>query len=266
MTALQFSCGFRAALRPDWQHSACKGAKPGALRIHRGDQDDGRCRTGRGALLTYFVIVFLGFFIGLVAAIPIGPVNLLVVRRTLAYDPLHGFMSGIGAVLADAVYASVTGFGFTAIAQLIKGHSTTLQIVGGLMLFFFGAKMYLAPPNIRLDDGEQSGESKTLPLLRAMLSTFALAVTNPATLLAFTAMFAGVAGVVGQQASFAGAALLVLGVVAGSTFWWFALTTITGLFHRHIDDRVMTIINKVSGVIVTIFGVAVFAHLLMRAS
>src|SRR3954454_17610164 len=89
------------------------------------------------------VIVFLGFFIGLVAAIPIGPVNLLVVRRTLAYDPLHGFMSGIGAVLADAVYASVTGFGFTAIAQLIKGHSTTLQIVGGLMLFFFGAKMYL---------------------------------------------------------------------------------------------------------------------------
>lgn len=214
--------------------------------------------------MTYFVIIFLGFFIGLIAAIPIGPVNLLVVRRTLAYDPLHGFMSGLGAVMADAVYASITGFGFTALAQLIKGHSTTLQVVGGLMLFFFGARMYVAPPNIRLENGDQQNESKALPLLRAIMSTFALAVTNPATLLAFTAMFAGVAGLVGQEASFYGAAFLVVGVLAGSTFWWFALTTITGLFHRHIDERVMTIINKVSGVIVTAFGIAVFAHLFLR--
>jgi arginine exporter protein ArgO len=122
--------------------------------------------------------------------------------------------------------------------------------------------MYLAPANIKLEDGEQ--ESKTLPLLRAMASTFALAVTNPATLLAFTAMFAGAAGVVGQEASFHGAAFLVIGVLSGSTFWWFALTTITGLFHRHIDDRVMRIINKVSGVIVTAFGIGVFAHLILR--
>src|SRR3954453_5510847 len=110
--------------------------------------------------MTYLVIIFLGFFIGLIAAIPIGPVNLLVVRRTLAYDPLHGFMSGLGAVLADAVYACITGFGFTAIAQMIKGYSTTLQVVGGLMLFFFGARMYLASPKIRLEEGEQNGESK----------------------------------------------------------------------------------------------------------
>jgi threonine/homoserine/homoserine lactone efflux protein len=216
--------------------------------------------------MVYVITIFLGFFIGLIAAIPIGPVNLLVVRRTLAYDPMHGFVSGLGAVLADAVYACITGFGFTALAQVIRGHSTTLQIVGGLMLFFFGARMYLAPANIRLDESEQQGESKALPLVRAMISTFALAVTNPATLLAFTAMFAGVAGVAGQQASFYGAALLVAGVLAGSTFWWFALTTITGLFHRHIDDRVMRIINKVSGVIITAFGVAVFANLMWRGA
>lgn len=213
--------------------------------------------------MDYLIIIFLGFFIGLIAAIPIGPVNLLVVRRTLAYDSLHGFMSGLGAVLADAVYACITAFGFTALAQLIKGHSTALEIIGGLMLLYFGARMYLAPPDVRLNI-DQPRESKTLPLLRAMMSTFALAVTNPATLLAFTAMFAGVAGVVGQQASFYGAAFLVIGVLGGSTLWWFALTTITGLFHRHIDDRVMALINKVSGVIVTAFGLGVFAHLFLR--
>ena len=214
--------------------------------------------------MDFLIIIFLGFFIGLIAAIPIGPVNLLVVRRTLAYDPLHGFMSGLGAVLADAVYASITGFGFTALAQMIKGHSTALEIVGGLMLLYFGARMYIAPPNIRAEDVDASGESKALPLLRAMVSTFALAVTNPATLLAFTALFAGVASIVGQGASYYGAAFLVTGVLAGSTFWWFTLTTITGLFHRHIDDRVMVIINKVSGVVVALFGIGVIVHLFAR--
>jgi threonine/homoserine/homoserine lactone efflux protein len=214
--------------------------------------------------MAYVVTILLGFFIGLIAAIPIGPVNLLVVRRSLAYDPLHGFMSGLGAVLADAIYASITAFGFTAISQMIQGHSTTLQIVGGLMLFYFGARMYLAPPELRVEDGERQRESSALPLLRAMMSTFLLAVTNPATLLAFTAMFAGVAGMVGQEASFYGAAFLVIGVLAGSTTWWFTLTTITGLFHARIDERVLAMINKTSGIIITAFGVAVFAHLLWR--
>lgn len=216
--------------------------------------------------MLYLTVALLGFFIGLVAAVPIGPVNLLVVRRTLAYDPLHGFMSGLGAVLADAVYASITGFGFTAIARMIKGHSTTLQIAGGLMLLFFGVRMFFAPARICPETDEQGRELKALPLLRAMASSFALAVTNPATLLAFTAMFAGVAGVVGQQADFHGAVFLVGGVVAGSTFWWFALTTITGLVHRHIDERVMRIINRVSGAIIVLFGLAVFAHLSIGAT
>jgi threonine/homoserine/homoserine lactone efflux protein len=212
--------------------------------------------------MDYVIIIASGFFIGLIAAIPIGPVNLLCVRRTLAYDPLHGFMSGLGAVLADLIYGSITAFGFTAIAQLIRGHSTTLEIVGGFMLIVFGARTYMEPPNTRLEENCEKKEKRALPLMRAMASTFALAITNPATMLAFTAMFAGVAGLVGQHASFYGAAFLVIGVVAGSTFWWFTLTTITGLFHKKIDDRVMAIINKVSGVIVTIFGVAVFTHLI----
>ncbi|HUJ45766.1 MAG TPA: LysE family transporter [Rhizomicrobium sp.] len=216
--------------------------------------------------MNYIIIIASGFFIGLIAAIPVGPVNLMCIRRTLAYDPLHGFVSGLGAVLADLIYGSITAFGFTAIAQMIRGHSTTLEIVGGIMLLVFGARMYFAPPNIRLEEnGCEKKESRALPLMRAMASTFALAITNPATMLAFTAMFAGVAGLVGQQASFYAAAFLVLGVVAGSTFWWFTLTTVTGLFHKRIDDRIMTIINKVSGVIVTIFGLAVFTHLIVRA-
>ena len=214
--------------------------------------------------MTYLILIVSGFVIGLIAAVPIGPVNLLCVRRTFAHGSLYGFLSGLGAALADGVFATIVGFGFTAIAQLIKSHSTILEIGGGTMLLVFGIRTFLASPQLRLDEKLKAREQDASTLARAMASTFALAITNPATLLTFTLMFAGVAGLVGGKASYFGAGLLVCGVLAGSTTWWFTLTTVAGLFHAKIDERVMTFINRASGAVITTFGLVVFGHLVWR--
>jgi len=214
--------------------------------------------------MTHLILIISGFVIGLIAAVPIGPVNLLCVRRTFAHGSLYGFLSGLGAALADGVFATIVGFGFTAIAQLIKDHSTVLEIVGATMLLIFGVRTFMAPPQLRLDDKLKAREQGVSTLARAMASTFALAITNPATLLAFTAMFAGVAGLVGGQANYLDAGLLVIGVLAGSTTWWFTLTTVAGLFHAKINDGVMTIINRTSGAVITCFGLVVVGHLVWR--
>jgi threonine/homoserine/homoserine lactone efflux protein len=214
--------------------------------------------------MTYLILIVSGFVIGLIAAVPIGPVNLLCVRRTFAYGSLYGFLSGLGAALADGVFATIVGFGFTAIAQVIKDHSTILEIIGGTMLLVFGVRSFLASPQLRLDEKLKAKEQDRGTLARAMLSTFALAITNPATLLTFTVMFAGVAGLVGGQASYFGAFLLVVGVLAGSTSWWFTLTTVAGLFHAKMNEGVMKVINRASGVVITTFGLVVFGHLIWQ--
>jgi len=160
--------------------------------------------------------------------------------------------------------AAADPLGLTAIAQLIKSHSTALEIVGGTMLLVFGVRTFIAHPQLRLDDKLKAKEQDASTLVRAMASTFALAITNPATLLAFTAMFAGVAGLVGGQASYFGTGLLIIGVLAGATTWWFTLTTVAGLFHAKINERIMTLINRISGVVITTFGAVVFGHLIWQ--
>ena len=97
-----------------------------------------------------------------------------------------------------------------------------------------------------------------------MLSTFALTVTNPATLLFFTGMFAGLSGLAGGAGSYDDAALVVIGVVAGSAAWWLVLTMVIGLFHTRIDESAMRIINRVSGLLVGIFGLVVLVHLALK--
>ena len=214
--------------------------------------------------MTIFYLVLSGVVMGLIAAVPIGPVNLICIRRTLAFGTLNGFVSGMGAALGDGVFAAVTGFSLTWIAQLIQGYSTIIELISGAMMVWLGWRTFIAPPVPHCPETgmDRSGSN----LGRAMLSTFALTITNPATLMFFGGMFAGLGGLAGGAGSFADASLVVAGVVGGSALWWLVLTTLIGLFHTRVDEKAMWAINRGSGVLVAIFGLVVLTHLVTKVT
>ncbi len=214
--------------------------------------------------MNYLVLIISGVAIGLIVAAPIGPVNLICIRRTLAFGPINGFMAGLGAVLGDGIFAIVTGFGLTAIAQWIEGYSVYLQVGGGILLISFGIHTYLTLPDPKLKEEAKSKASEPNSLMRVGASTFALTITNPATLFGFTALFAGLGGLAGGDATFLETSVVVGGAVAGSTLWWFTLTTVIGLLHAKIDAKVMRVINHASGFAISLFGLAVLAHVIWQ--
>lgn len=212
----------------------------------------------------YYLFLFSGgFLIGLVVAIPIGPVNLICIRRTLSYGAFSGFLSGVGGALGDGIFASVTAFGLTAIAQLIEGYSRPLQLMGGIMLLGFGLTVFQSDVSVLRDAEGAIVRDKPPAPLSMMLSTFALTIANPATLFGFTALFAGFGSLAGQGTTFLDAGVTVLGVIAGSTSWWFMLTTFVGIFHGHIDTGVMRTVNHVFGVLVSASGAFVLGNLIL---
>lgn len=213
-------------------------------------------------MIDYALLILSGLAIGIIVAAPIGPVNLICIRRTLAFGSLNGFLSGLGAALGDSVFGVVTAFGLTAIAQLIKGYYVPLQIAGGLMLVVFGVHTYFAKPRKQELDQVRRSDSGASTLIGAIVSTFALTITNPATLFGFAALFAGLGSLIGEKPHFGEAAVLVGGVAGGSLAWWFTITTVVGLFHKNIDDRAMKWINRAMGVAITLFGLAVLGNLL----
>src|SRR3954469_19234935 len=101
--------------------------------------------------MNYLVLIFSGVVMGLVAAVPIGPVNLICVRRTFAYGPVNGFVSGLGAALGDGVFAAVTGLGLTWVAMLIEGYAGIIELVGGALLVYFGFRTFMAPVLARVE-------------------------------------------------------------------------------------------------------------------
>ena len=212
----------------------------------------------------YHMVLFSGgFLIGLVVAIPLGPVNLICIRRTLSYGAVSGFLSGLGGALGDGVFAAVTAFGLTAISQLIEGYSRPLQLMGGVMLLGFGLTVFQTDVSALRDAEGAVVRGRPPSPLRMILSTFALTIANPATLFGFTALFAGLGSLAGQGTTFLHAGVTVLGVMAGSTTWWFMLTTFVGIFHGHIDTGVMRHINHAFGILVSASGVVVLGNLML---
>ncbi len=209
--------------------------------------------------MTALYLILSGMVMGLVAAVPIGPVNLICIRRSFAFGPVNGFVSGLGAALGDGLFAAIMGFGLTWIAQMIEGYAQIIELIGGALMVWMGYKTFVSPPFPRNVDDK--ADKVGTNLFRAILSTFVLTVTNPVTLLSFGVMFAGLGGLAGGAGSFNDASLVVAGVVGGSAGWWLALTTVIGLFHTRIDEKAMRIINRTCGVLVMVCGLAVLVRL-----
>src|ERR1700691_3322307 len=96
--------------------------------------------------MDFFVLIFAGVIMGLIAAVPIGPVNLICIRRTFAFGPVNGFVSGLGAALGDGVFAAIMGFGLTWVAHLIKDYALIIELIGGALMVWMGYKTFVSPP------------------------------------------------------------------------------------------------------------------------
>ncbi len=207
------------------------------------------------------VVQFLlqGFLIGISIAAPVGPIGVLCIRRTLSEGHSTGFASGLGAATADAIYGCVAGFGLTFISDVLVSQQTWFRLVGGLFLCYLGIRNLLTKP-----PDSASGQAASVTgqgIVGAYASTFALTLTNPMTILSFAAIFAGL-GMTDSGGQWHTAAALVSGVFAGSVTWWFFLSGIAGAFRTRFTARAMQWVNRISGAIVTGFGLVALVSLL----
>jgi threonine/homoserine/homoserine lactone efflux protein len=199
-----------------------------------------------------------GVVIGLSVAVPIGPMAILCMRRTLAQGRWCGFVSGLGIATADACYGAVAAFGLTTIATVLVAQTTWIRLVGGCFLVYLGIKTIRSRPVMEtpVDAARRPADG-----LLAFGSTLGLTLTNPTTILSFAAIFAGF-GVAGGGHGTAAAAALVVGVFAGSALWWLILTGGTGLLRGWLTIARLTWINRVSGAVIALFGTLAIASVL----
>lgn len=184
--------------------------------------------------------------IGFTIAATVGPITLLVVRRTIEHGRVYGLASGLGVAMADASYAGIAAFGLTAVTSLLVSGRVLLGVVGGIVIVLLGIRIMRTRPAGVARDVERPG------LLGAFASIYGLTMTNPLTILIFAAVFAGLGFASGS--SYVDAAIITLSVWAGSALWWVVLTGVVAWARERVSTRALVWVNRVSGAALVVFG------------
>jgi threonine/homoserine/homoserine lactone efflux protein len=200
-----------------------------------------------------------GLAFGFVLAATVGPMWVLCLRRTLAAGTLVGVASGMGIAVADSIYGAVAAFGLTAVSSLLLGQGFWLGLAGAAFLLWLGAKALLAKP-APIEAANGTPDASARDIAAAFLSTLGLTLTNPPTILAFAAIFAGLG--LASNADYSAAAVIVAGVFLGSAAWWVILAASAGGLRARVGPGLMRGINIVSGCTILGFAAWQLAQLL----
>ncbi|MHB8580695.1 MAG: LysE family translocator [Ignavibacteriaceae bacterium] len=194
-------------------------------------------------------LIFLlkGILIGFAMAIPIGPIGIMCIRKTLTEGRLRGLIIGLGAATADLLYGCVAAFGLTYISNVISTERIWIRLVGGTLLLFLGVKTFRAKPADPKLQIHSSG------MLGSYFYIVFLTLTNPLTIFAFIAVFAAL-GLANDVNIFSGSAL-VFGIFTGSSLWFLSLSSGVTLFRKKLDIIGLGWVNRIAGILIVLSGV-----------
>jgi threonine/homoserine/homoserine lactone efflux protein len=186
-------------------------------------------------------------FVGLIMAAAVGPIWMLCFRRALADGFWPGFLSGLGAAGADALYAAVAAFGLTFVSDFLIAHRAGFMLGACLFLIWLGVRMFRARP------ARAAAVVHATRLAQACGSTLVLTLGNPMTILSFLAIFAGLGLTGGRDVSTATS--IVLGVFLGSALWWLFLCGLAARIGPRLGHKAFVALNRTAGVLVIGFAV-----------
>ncbi|MBU8892685.1 MAG: LysE family translocator [Bacteroidales bacterium] len=200
-----------------------------------------------------------GLIVGFLASIPLGPVGVLCIQRTINKGRFSGLFSGMGAATVDAFFALVAALGLTYIINFIEEQHFYIQLIGGVILIILGSRIFNTNPIKQI----RKHRRKKNKLIEDFFSVLFLTLSNPLAIFLFIAAFAGI-GMVTSKDSSLKSSLIVLGVFIGAMLWWFTLTFLVDLFRKHFRLKQLWWINKIAGIIIIVFGVAAMLAVFLK--
>lgn len=187
--------------------------------------------------------------IGFAVAIPLGPIGLLCIERTLSRGIGAGLSTGLGVAVADAVYAALVAYGARWVAEEMMPFRDILRFGGGAVIILLGLRTFFQKPEAKLPRRVNLSGS-------TFATSFVLTLANPLVLVGFIAIFAALD--MGEAVQGTGHALQVVGgIFLGSMAWWVCLTGLVAAIRHHLGRRTLIWVNRCAGMVLMLLGVLV---------
>lgn len=193
------------------------------------------------------ILLFQSILIGLAIAAPVGPIGIICIRTTISHGTSAGLAVGLGAAMADAMYAVAAGLGLAAITKFLLNITPILKFGGSLFLIYLGILFLFKKTHYT---NVQSTYKKNIG--KTFISTFFLTLTNPMTMFSFLGIMSALKVEATNKLELF---TLIFGVLLGSTLWWIFLVGVVSLTAKRLSENILNYINRISGLILIAFAI-----------
>lgn len=192
--------------------------------------------------------VFRAFLVGICAAVPAGPVLLLVLQKTLGRGRGAGIMTGLGSAVADTIFASIGLFTLSLVDDFITKHESMIMEIGGVLILLIGLGIFLKGKTVPAGRPDEQG---SLSLFGCTLQAAGTAISNPAAL----AYVLGLMSVMGLVAGGIKAPVwaIVVAVAVGEMTYWTTIVLVISRWFR-VKSSTLKVISRIAGAGIMCFG------------
>ena len=197
--------------------------------------------------------VLKGLIVGIIVSIPVGPLGLLCIPRTLAQGRIAGLAVGLGGSASDTLYSALALFALSFISDFIDAHESSVLLAGGLIISITGIRLLFKKRQIHDPDGITAKAISPTRHAEGFLNGFLISVTNPGTLVCmlwlFTLLSMDTSRTSVMLAEWAGTAM-------GSATSWCLITWGISSFRERITIGQLHAFTHICGAAILLIGIA----------
>lgn len=206
-------------------------------------------------------LFFRGLITGFIVSLPIGPMGIMVIQRTVNRDFKSGMYAGMGVAITDSIWALIAGFSVTYIIAFLRDHQSAIQIIGAIAVFSLGLYIFNSNPVKAI----RKNKIKATRPVMYLISSMAIAFSNPVMILAYIVVFAS-ANIIFDIHHLFSPFVFVSGFLLGAMVWWVTISYVINRFRHHFNLRLLWWFNKIAGAFIMLFVVVTIVILIIRGN
>jgi len=217
---------------------------------------------------SYIHVLSAAFLMGLAAAAPMGPVNMLAIRRGVIGGWRHTLACGIGSITGDLILFSLVLFGGHYLFSDLSNPTlqTVLAAIGVIVLLPLGVYFLVRAvkePLRAYASARQHWDEGTVPahLVAEVGDATALTILNPLTIVYWVGVTSNWLPFAHSVLGHSAPGLGILMATAGLMTWFTALTVAVRFIPHQIGPNFFRLVNTMLGLI--LLGFATFCAIVL---
>lgn len=189
-------------------------------------------------------IYLQGLTMGLAYVAPIGLQNLFVINTALTQKRKRVYLTALIVIFFDVTLGLACFLGVGALMQALPWLQKVILAIGSLIVIWIGIGLVRSKASL---DG---GKDVNVPLWKAATTACVVTWFNPQAIIDGTMML----GAFRASLPAGTDAFFIAGFASASVTWFLGISTIISLLGARINEKILTVINKICGVVIIFYG------------